>query len=172
MNDIQYLNGDASYPSAFADENIVLAHVCNDVGGWGRGFVLSISKRWKEPERQYRAWYNGNHQVNKFRLGSVQFVEVERGWYVANMIAQHGLNTSGSQPPIRYDALRECLREVQHKAQAIGASVHMPKIGCGLAGGDWGVVETIIRDELLSRGIKVVVYLLPGKNKRPSAVQS
>ncbi|MEV6001124.1 Appr-1-p processing protein, partial [Streptomyces griseomycini] len=24
----------------------VIAHVCNDIGGWGKGFVLAVSRRW------------------------------------------------------------------------------------------------------------------------------
>ena len=38
------------------------------------------------------------------------------------------------------------------------ASVHMPRIGCGLAGGKWEEIEPIITDELTSQGIEVSVY--------------
>jgi hypothetical protein len=41
------------------------------------------------------------------------------------------------------------------------ASVHMPRIGCGLAGGEWGRVESIVRDTLCAEGIEVTVYDLP-----------
>jgi hypothetical protein len=32
-----------------------IAHVCNDRGGWGKGFVMAISQRWPQPEMEYRA---------------------------------------------------------------------------------------------------------------------
>jgi hypothetical protein len=38
------------------------------------------------------------------------------------------------------------------------ASVHMPRIGCGLAGGTWEEVEPLVDAELLKRGFTVTVY--------------
>ena len=52
---INYLEGDATQPIGNGPKIIV--HVCNDIGGWGKGFVVAISKRWKEPEAEYRRWY-------------------------------------------------------------------------------------------------------------------
>jgi hypothetical protein len=34
----------------------VIAYICNDLGGWGKGFVLAISRKWPQPERDYRDW--------------------------------------------------------------------------------------------------------------------
>ena len=34
----------------------------------------------------------------------------------------------------------------------------MPRIGCGLAGGDWNKVEKIINETLIDKGIEVYVY--------------
>jgi hypothetical protein len=34
----------------------------------------------------------------------------------------------------------------------------MPRIGCGLAGGDWNKVEAIINKTLISNGLEVFVY--------------
>ncbi len=44
------------------------------------------------------------------------------------------------------------------KAVELGASVHMPRIGCGLAGGRWPRVEPLIVERLVRRGIEVTVY--------------
>lgn len=44
------------------------------------------------------------------------------------------------------------------EALELEASVHMPRIGCGLAGGRWEKIEPIISDELTSHGIEVTVY--------------
>jgi hypothetical protein len=41
------------------------------------------------------------------------------------------------------------------------ASVHMPRIGCGLAGGEWPKVEMLVKYFLTDRGISVTVYDLP-----------
>src|SRR3954463_13636464 len=105
MANITYLKGDATTPATSGQK--IICHVCNDVGGWGKGFVLAISKRWPEPESQYRAWFK-QAQSAGFRLGAIQLVRVEPTLSVANMIAQRGVRSSGGLPPIRYDALRQC----------------------------------------------------------------
>jgi hypothetical protein len=43
------------------------------------------------------------------------------------------------------------------KAAELGAFVHMPRIGCGLAGGEWRRVEPLIERRLVRRGIPVTV---------------
>src|SRR2546421_11872492 len=101
-------------PPPVASGTKIICHVCNDVEGWGKGFVLAISKRWPEPEAHYRAWYNG--EPAGFRLGAIQLVDVEPMLAVANMVAQHGVRPSGGAPPIRYDAVRECLTTLAERA--------------------------------------------------------
>ncbi|HEX9048256.1 MAG TPA: Appr-1-p processing protein, partial [Verrucomicrobiae bacterium] len=138
-------------------------HVCNDVGGWGRGFVLAISKRWREPELRYRAWHRGE-ETQPFALGEVQCVHVSQDIWVANLIGQRDIRTMGGVPPIRYEAVREGLKKVAAEAKRMGASVHMPRIGCGLAGGKWEEVERIVAEQLDANGIAVNVYdLAPTK---------
>jgi len=156
---ITYITGDATRPQGEGKK--IIAHICNDIGGWGSGFVLHISRRWTEPERSYRDWFrNGKLGEVPFKLGQCWVVSVGDDIAVANMIAQHGFGFDGN-PPIRYDALKSCLEIVLHMAQLNLASVHMPRIGCGLAGGDWRLVEPIIQRTLCDKGIAVTVYDLP-----------
>ncbi|MDY0990244.1 macro domain-containing protein [Flavobacterium sp. CFBP9031] len=154
MKDIQYIKGDATSPEG--SENKIIVHVCNDIGGWGKGFVMAISKKWKTPEKQYREWFKSK---NDFELGKVQFVQVEEDLWVANLIGQHKINKDeNGEAPIRYHAIEEGLEAVSDFAKTNNASVHMPRIGCGLAGGKWEIIEPIILENLSSQDIKVVVY--------------
>ena len=155
MATIHYVKGDATQPQAKG--NRIIAHVCNDLGGWGKGFVLAISKRWPEPEATYRAWHK-DRSKNDFGLGAIQIVRVEPYIWVANMVAQRGMRTGSNGPPIRYEAVRACLKKLAVEANGLRASVHMPRIGCGLAGGRWEEIEPVILDELVSQGIEVTVY--------------
>jgi O-acetyl-ADP-ribose deacetylase (regulator of RNase III) len=150
---IVYINGDATSPLSKGVK--IIAHICNDIGGWGKGFVLAISKKWKEPEKQYRMWYNSKE---KFSLGEVQFIQVEEYIYVANMIGQKGIKTGSKGPPIRYEAVENCLIKLSQKAVELNASVHMPRIGCGLAGGKWENIEPLINKSLIEKNIEVSVY--------------
>jgi O-acetyl-ADP-ribose deacetylase (regulator of RNase III) len=135
MEFLEFIRGDATAPGG--DGNRVIAHVCNDAGGWGKGFVVAISKRWPEPEREYRQWHRAREK-NDFALGALQLVSVSPDTWVANMVAQHGVRTSSDGPPIRYEAVEDRLGKLAAEALALKASVHMPRIGCGLAGGKVG----------------------------------
>lgn len=152
---IRYLRGDATEPKAHGHS--IIAHICNDEGRWGRGFVVAVSARWPQPEREYRRWYR-QRADNDFALGTVQLVEVGRGLHVANMIGQHGIRTSQSRPPIRYDAVARCLAALAGHALELDASIHLPRIGTGLAGGTWDRIEPLIVAHLCANAIPVTVY--------------
>lgn len=64
MKPINYIKGDATNP--VGDEPKIIVHVCNDIGGWGKGFVMALSNKWKEPETQYRNWFASKEN---FELG-------------------------------------------------------------------------------------------------------
>ena len=134
------LKGDATSPQAAGPK--IIAHVCNDLGGWGKGFVVAISRRWKSPEADYRRWHR-ERSKNDFGLGAVQLVQVQPDIWVANMVGQHGMRTGSNGPPIRYDAVERCLETLTAEALRLDASVHMPRIGCGLAGGTWGRIQPL-----------------------------
>lgn len=164
---ITHVHGDATVPLGSGPKLII--HICNDLGRWGKGFVVAISSRWAQPEANYRAWYAGRSTTrdtpgqvistsSNFSLGEIQLVQVRSDVYVVNMIAQHGIGPGVSGPPIRYKALESCLEKTACVASSLSASVHMPKIGTGLAQGDWKVIASIIERTLVARGLTVTVY--------------
>ncbi|MEV3853614.1 macro domain-containing protein [Streptomyces sp. NPDC050095] len=155
MSEITYVRGDATVPLGKGPRLIV--HVCNDIGGWGKGFVLALSRRWPAPEKEYRRWHR-ERAANDFGLGAVQFVQVEPYLWIANVIGQRGIRTGSKGVPVRYEAIGKGLETVAAKAAGLGASVHMPRIGCGLAGGKWARVEPLVAEQLVARGISVTVY--------------
>ncbi|MBT2401439.1 macro domain-containing protein [Streptomyces sp. ISL-100] len=155
MSGISYVRGDATAPQGKGVK--IIAHVCNDLGGWGEGFVLAISRRWPEPEAAYRRWHR-ERAGNDFGLGAVQFVQAGPYVWVANMVGQRGIRTGSQGVPVRYDAIDAALEAVAAKAAELGASVHMPRIGCGLAGGKWSRIEPLIGERLVMRGLAVTVY--------------
>lgn len=141
MKDIIYLKGDATEPIGIGHK--VIAHVCNDVGGWGAGFVLALSRKWKEPEIAYR-----NAIKERAILGDCNLVCVEKDIFVANMIAQAGYVSRNNPVAIRYNALEICFERIINtieNSKIKDISIHMPRIGCGLAGGSWDKIEPIIK---------------------------
>ncbi|MFL5747722.1 MAG: macro domain-containing protein [Niastella sp.] len=151
---LNYIKGDATSP--IGEGNKIIAHVCNDIGGWGRGFVLALSKRWSQPENEFKKWFKSGEN---FSLGEVIFVQVEKDCWVANMIGQHDIKSDKEGiPPVRYEAIGIALSKVAVYAKKINASVHLPRIGCGLAGGTWDKMEPVIIQELAEKGVPVTVY--------------
>ena len=44
-----------------------------------------------------------------------------------------------------------------------GTIIHMPRIGCGLAGGSWHEIEPILEEHLAGAGFDIRVYDLPAR---------
>ena len=203
---LHYVRGDATVAMHGPRGFKVIAHVCNDLGRWGKGFVMAVSDKWPEVATRYRQWHRSGEEGG-FRLGRVQLVPLSQpmcahdraraalagapgGLAVANIIGQHGIKRSSSGPPVRYEAIAEGLLQVgvlalqagleagpEAGARAgpeagpeagpggVGAtstsrpSVHMPRIGAGLAGGDWAAIEPLILRMLAaSPGLEAYVY--------------
>ena len=153
--------GDATDPQLSSDNEIaVIPHVCNDSGGWGKGFVLALSKKWKLPENSYR-------KLDKYELGNIQWNWVENFKItVVNMIAQHGYISQDNPRPLKYDALIECMNEVKNNIININDNkryvIHCCKFGSDLARGNWDFIVNLIEDIWLNNGIDVVVYEYKG----------
>jgi len=166
MSDIRIVKGDATEPVGSGVK--VIAHICNDVGAWGAGFVMALSAKDRGPERDYRRWFNRRHlakrwpaMFQRFELGMIQqpLSPFAEDVFVCNMIAQHGTcEDERGRPPIRYAYLMQCLHRLRVQALQLDATVHMPRIGCGLAGGNWDYVSQIIEHTLINYGIGVTVY--------------
>jgi O-acetyl-ADP-ribose deacetylase (regulator of RNase III) len=158
---INYVVGDATDPPP-SERCQVIVHCCNNMGLWGRGFVVPLARRFPETREKYIEWARFYQEQGKtIPLGDVQFVALSRpGLYVANLIGQHGIHGSATNgPPIRYEAVRRGLMKVYEFIFRREGSVHMPRMGAGLAGGRWEDLETIVEDAL--RGVPVTVYDLP-----------
>ncbi len=160
---IKYIAGDATNPKG---EWPLIVHVCNNVGAWGAGFVIPLGKRYPKVEKAYKvlAWATAPAMLT---LGTVQFVR-DKKVMVANMIAQDNIIRKNRRLriPLQYDALETCLEAVasQILKSPVKREVHMPRIGCGLAGGTWSKVEAVIVRTLCDKGIPVTVYDVPATN--------
>lgn len=71
---LQFIQGDATDPQAKG--NRIIAHICNNLGGWGKGFVLAISERWPQPEEEYRRWHCSRSD-NDFALGAEELLPTQ-----------------------------------------------------------------------------------------------
>ena len=149
---IRYLEGDALRPVSEGFK--IVAFVVNDkTKRWGGGFALEVRKRWPHVQAEFE-------REGLLELGSIQISAADVNIATVAMVAQHGYRP-GPKPGIRYRALDAALENLGDLALERKASVHMPRIGVGQAGGDWEVVSELIEDNLVRRGIPVTVYLWP-----------
>jgi O-acetyl-ADP-ribose deacetylase (regulator of RNase III) len=159
---LTFLKGDATEPRAHG-ENIIV-HIVNDSAShWHGPFAAAITRKWPHVEASFTDWVKSDRR--RLVLGTCHRGQAEPNLSVVSMVAQHGYGGS-SQPRIRYAGLETCLLNVAAFVSRLdsGATVNMPKIGTGQAGGKWEIIEEIIRDTLVQYGVPVMVYELPGKS--------
>lgn len=146
---LSYVSGDATALLAGDPSNgKCLAHITNNAGQWGAGFVLAISRRWAQPEKSYR--------ISRAELGFIQLVRVGEKRLVANMCAQDNVTTR-IFPRVQYEALNTCLQNLAFDLDK-NYEIHMPRIGCGLGGGVWEKIEPLIEENLEKFSVFVYDY--------------
>lgn len=149
--------------------NIILQG-CNCFCAFGKGLALEIQNRYPEAhEADKKTQY-----ASKDKLGSFSFINPKENTFLINMYTQyHWIKGLNNEPMItkngkkvfvlaNYDAIRKgmiALREKFSKELSFG----IPKIGAGLANGDWSIIETIIKEELIDHGFNVIFYVIDAK---------
>ncbi|EGS2003578.1 Appr-1-p processing protein [Enterobacter cloacae] len=155
---IKYLSGDAAEP---LKKSTVIAHIVNNKGKWGKGFVLSLSNKYPAAKEYYLNSFKGN---NIPELGAVDFVKVDdqEQIFIANMYAQNGIkkNINNKNQYVCYASLEDCLEKLSDFALVNRLSVQMPRIGAGLGGGDWNIIESLILKKICYKMIDCNVISL------------
>lgn len=127
----------------------IICHQVNCKGVMGAGLAKQIKSKYPNMYKEYK--HLCTEQGDKL-LSSVQLITTNDGKTIANLFAQVGYGRKVKQTD--YDALRSCLQSLKstvtnpHEAKN-RTSIAIPYgIGCGLAGGDWTIVEAMIEDVL------------------------
>jgi hypothetical protein len=105
----------------------------------------------------YQTFVLGEHRI--WSLSDFKNNRNEPELTVVNAYTQYkyGRNhADGDKMPVDYEAITLCMRKINNlfKGQRIG----LPKIGAGLAGGDWTRIKSIIQTELKDCDVTVVIY--------------
>ena len=151
------LRGDALEPRG--EERRFIAHIVNDkTPNWGAGFGRAVKAKYPSVQRDFREWVN--REPRNFTLGKIHVSKISDTLSIVHMIAQHGYGES-VKPRIRYQALTSCLEELAKVAADQQATVHVPRIGTGYAGGNWPYILELIDEFLAKSGIDVIIYTLP-----------
>ena len=155
---LEYFRGDALSPRG--EGPMLIAHIVNDrTANWGgNGFAAAVKRKFPHVQQSFREW--AQMEAIEYKLGRIQVAHIGDDVSFIQMIAQAGYGPS-TRPRIRYQSLQRCLESVAELALSRQAPVHMPRIGMGHARGQWPVIEGILLESLVSRGVSVNVYDLP-----------
>lgn len=168
---IDYIDGDLIKLAKEANFDVIV-HGCNCHSTMGAGIAPQMAKAFGCDRFDMEMWGSdvnklGNIDYQTFVLGekaifSLQDLENNRNepeLTVVNAYTQYnyGLNHSdGVSQPFDYDAFTICMRKMNRVFK--GKTIGMPRIGSGLAGGDWDKVEKIIERELKDCEVTIVNY--------------
>lgn len=136
----------------------VITHGCNCMSTMGAGIAPQMAKAFGVDQYPLES-FTRKGDINK--LGQIEwFVERDGAIpFVVNSYTQYNYGANhkdGTAKPIDYEALTMCMRKINHTFK--GKHIGLPKIGAGLAGGDWNRIKTIIQTELKDMKVSVVIY--------------
>jgi O-acetyl-ADP-ribose deacetylase (regulator of RNase III) len=143
---ITYIEGDL-----LASDESVIAHGCNAQGVMKSGIAKSIREMYPTAYDDYRGTYES--QGRKLHLGQVIVTRtVERT--ILNIISQQYYGRDPNVVYVSYSGIRNAIFNIN----ALGYTrVAFPKIGAGLANGDWNRISQIIEAE--SKFDPIVYYI-------------
>jgi len=144
---IGYTEGDVT--AAVED---IIVHGCNAQGVMGSGVAKAIRDKWPGAFEVYREAYD----ERGLALGEVIWYTTPEGKLIANAITQEFYGRDKKRY-VDYDAVRKAFTSISGFAKKTGKSVAMPKIGAGLGGGNWTLIENLV--EICFDIDTVTVYL-------------
>lgn len=154
MANINYINADI-----LCSKDQLWVHGCNAQGKFASGVAGVLRKTYPY---SYKAYID--HYTNQgLMLGDVIFSEGEKDQpIIANCITQQKYGYDG-KCYVDYQSINTCMETLMlfSKKRAISA-LTMPKIGAGLGGGDWEIIEKIISTnvEKLNSELIINIYWL------------
>jgi O-acetyl-ADP-ribose deacetylase (regulator of RNase III) len=128
---------------ALAGRFDVIVHRCNCDGDMGAGIARAIRAHFPEAYKVDAATLPGDAS----KLGTYPFACCIRGdSKIAVINAYTQLHPSGLGVLVDYEAVRRTMHALKHNFP--GKRIGYPKIGAGLARGDWNIISQIINEEL------------------------
>lgn len=132
---INYVEGDI-----LLSESDLIVHGCNCSGGFGSGLAAQIAQKYPRVREHYLRKYKDIG----WSLGDIQYVYVRdlcSNRWIVNAATQLNYGRDKEVVYVDYDAIRTCVEKVLLFAQREQYSVALPRIGAGLANGEWGIIE-------------------------------
>lgn len=132
----------------------IIVHGCNCFHTMGSGIAKQIKDRWPNV---YDIDVLFSVKGDKEKLGCYTHAKANDNLTVINAYTQYDFSGSlRGEVDVDYGAIRKVFRLI--KRNHIGRKIGYPRIGAGLAGGDWAVISKIINEELKGEDHTLVEY--------------
>lgn len=136
----------------------IIVHGCNAVGVMGSGVAKAIKDKYPGAYNTYKDDIdNGNYGVGDVSWWNKDY---DFGLIIASAITQEYYGRDPLVRYVNYVALSKCFDEIMGNAEYQNSVVYFPKIGAGLGGGDWNIIEQLIIDADPYNKVKKVCYEL------------
>lgn len=139
-----------------SDSIDVLVHGCNCFCTFGAGIALEIKN--KIPGAYSVDCATKYNDASK--LGSYTTYQFKNKT-VVNMYTQFGYGSKG--PNVDYEAIKKGFETLNKNYKNFNLKIGIPKIGAGLAGGDWDAISSIINDATPDLNITLYEFVLVNK---------
>jgi len=124
-------------------EKGIIAHGCNCLGAMG-GLAGSIATKWPIVKKDYVNLIKESKHSWEL-LGTAQHVKINDDLSVFNLFSQYDV---GNGRKTEYSAMHNALLDLNDQVNVeYEKTIYLPYLlGCGLGGGDWKIVYSMIDD--------------------------
>jgi len=147
---MQIIEGDLIDLTLKGNFDIVI-HGCNCFNTMGKGIAKQIKEKFPEAYQSDLKTLKGDRN----KLGNYSFYSYDN-FYIINAYTQYFYH--GVEVLVEYKALESVFKKLKKDFGNKKLRFAYPKIGCGLAGGNWEIVSKIIDKELQGENHTLVLY--------------
>ena len=137
-----------------------MIHGCNCQKRMKSGIAAQIVNEFPEVQKEDNATSDDPQR----KLGSFTYIASD-GQIILNAYTQLNYGRDSNVVYVSYPAVRQCFRRMYsffnnfEDVFGVRYKIGIPKIGAGLANGDWNIISKIIEEEMKSLDVTVVEYI-------------
>ena len=123
-------------------ETGIICHAVNCFGFWGAGLAKHLKYKYPKAFAEYEQVTNSSVAKRYYFLGTVKTTAVDNV-VIASLFTQY--DTSVAHRKTEYCAVIHAIKQLADIERQLNLPVYIPfKMCCGLGGGDWNIVYSII----------------------------
>ena len=151
---MKIINGDITL---LANNFDIIIHGCNCFNTMGAGVAKAIRKKFPLAYKTDCLTIKGD----KSKLGTISYCrlnENNKELIIVNAYTQYHYWSKNNDILLDYNALRNAFKLIKKEFGLQNKKIAFPKIGAGLARGNWEKIEKIIKEELINENITLIIY--------------